>query len=385
MAFWKSLGDITVLEIGQNVAGPLAGSILGDLGARVIKIESPEGDPLRQAEPQLGSGSAAFFAYNSPKDLICLDLKSSDARPVLDRLIASVDVVIQNLRPGRAELFGVDANAVHAIDERIVHCSISAFYPSEGQRPGYDVLLQAESGILELTGSAGGEPCRVPFPVLDQATGMWAGLGICAALAGDRHKVALEVSLLDVAMNFLRASYASFSVDGLVPERMGAGLVGVAPHGIYETADGRIVLSAYTDRLFERLAATLGGAVLGQSRFKRLPDRLANRVELDGAIEELLGVQPCDHWLERLGSVGIPVATVRTFDDAVRRHESLSPTGVRDLGHARLVAPPLFVSGDPWTSPTWSATVGADSAGVLSSVGFDDVEIERLRRSGVVS
>jgi CoA:oxalate CoA-transferase len=178
------LAGIRVLDFGMNIAGPYGASVLADFGADVIKVEAPEGDAARAFEPKAGGISALFAAMNHNRRYLGIDLKRPQARPVLERLIDRADVLIQNLRQGRAEKLGIDAAACHARNPRLIHASIEAFYPNEGERPGYDLMVQAECGMMALTGHAGGPPARTPSAAIDHVTGLWTATAVLAAMAG---------------------------------------------------------------------------------------------------------------------------------------------------------------------------------------------------------
>jgi crotonobetainyl-CoA:carnitine CoA-transferase CaiB-like acyl-CoA transferase len=381
---WSSLAGVRVLEIGQNIAGPWAGTILANFGATVIKVEALSGDPVRKNEPRLGDASAPFAAINAKKQYLALDLKRPEARPIIARLLAHSDVLIQNLRPGRADRFGLGAEEAHAINPALIHCSISAFYPTETERPGYDVLAQAESGLMSLTGEADRRPSRIPVPVLDYSTGMWAALAILSALHGERHNLTLRVSLLDVAVGLLNDMAMAYMFSGCVPQRLGSQVNGVTPHGAYSAADGDLILSSYTDEHFRRLCRLLGPPVDGDDRYQTLADRVAHRPELDAAINEVLQTRSTAEWVAALDDVGIPVAVIRSMPEALERHEKMSATGFRPFGDASVLAPPVEAVGLPWEAGRIGGSLGQDTRPILESLGFDADDVERFIAAGVV-
>ena len=380
------LSGALVIDFGMNIAGPYGASVLGDFGADVIKVEGPGGDSGRGYPPAPGGVSVLFASVNHGKRYLGLDLRHPGASEVVSRLVERADVVVQNLRPGKAGELGIDAAACHAVNPRVVHCSVEAFYPDDGDRPGYDLMVQAESGLLGLTGEEHGEPCRTPASILDHVTSLWVALGAMAGLAGPRESEAVTVTMLDVAMALLNDRAATYVATGEPPRRMGSSLATTAPHRVYPTADGDIVVGAPNDALFRRLADVLGPPIAGDARFAEQEGRLAHRAELDGLIEHVLRTGTTASWLVAFDRAGIPAATVRDLADAVDRHRRLSPTGFYDvpgITGLSIVAPPVRMGADPWR-PAAPGAIGADTRAVLTdSLGFGADTVERLIDSGV--
>jgi crotonobetainyl-CoA:carnitine CoA-transferase CaiB-like acyl-CoA transferase len=384
------LRGVRVVDAGLNIAGPYAASLLADLGADVVKLEPPGGDPAREYQPEVAGTGTLFAAVNHRKRYLALDLRTEAGREVLRRLVARADVLIQNMRPGKEVALGLDAGACHAANPRVVHCSVEAFYPDEQSRPGYDLLVQADSGILHLTGEVGGGPVRMPAAVIDHATGLWAALGASAALHGDRDRTALRVSMLDVTISLLNDKVAAYLATGEDPVRMGSATSVTTPHGAYRTADGWIVIGAATDAMYARLAQVLAGehGTLTGERFATQRARLARRTQLDSLLTKVLRQQTAEHWLHTLSAADVPVAVVRTLADASERHRRLSTTGVLQLGDdARLavVAPALQIAGHQWQAFEPPGPVGRDTLAVLAELGFAGADVERLRAEGALA
>lgn len=379
------LAGTRVLDFGMNIAGPFAGSVLADYGADVIKIESPEGDSARAYQPEHGGVSALFAANNHNKRYVCLDLRHIEAPRVLARLIERADVLIQNFRPGRAVKLGIDAASCHQLNSRLIHASIEAFYPVDGDRPGYDTLVQAECGLMAMTGFDGGEPARIPAAAIDQVTGLWTASAVLAALAGERNCTVIETSLLDVGIGLLNEKVANFLIDGKEPKPMGSGTSVTTPQEAYQTADGHLVIAAATDAFFLRLAKELGPPVHGDQRFTSQSGRLDNRAALTKAITGVLVTASTQTWYEKLSAAGIPVGQVRPLSAAVARHARNSATGIRTLSPSglKILAPPVRLSGVARADGRVPGRIGADTDAVLGEVGFDPAEIARLRKVGV--
>jgi crotonobetainyl-CoA:carnitine CoA-transferase CaiB-like acyl-CoA transferase len=379
------LAGVRVLDFGMNIAGPYAASVLADFGAEVIKVESPEGDAARAFEPMSGGISALFAAMNHRRRYLGIDLKQPQARPVIERLIARADVLIQNLRQGRAEKLGIDAAACHARNPRLVHASIEAFYPHEGERPGYDLMVQAESGMMAMTGHAGGPPARTPSAAIDHVTGLWTATAVLAAMAGPRDRAVIKISMLDVALGLLNDRVANYLVDGQEPLRMGSATTLTTAHQAYPTADGHILIGAPSDGFFAKLSKVLGPPVEGDARFDSQSGRLALRAELDAAICSVLARDGTQAWYDQLNAAGIPVAVVRPLSAAVARHAQYSATGLTALSPAglRMLAPPVQMAGV--TAATEAPRqIGADTDAVLAEYGFSEGERVQLREAGII-
>ena len=375
-----------VVDFGMNIAGPYGASVLSDFGATVVKVEPPMGDSGRGYPPERGGVSVLFASMNHDKRYVALDLRNPGARPVVDALVEQADVLVQNLRPGAPERLGIDAERCHDINPSLVHCSVEAFYPGDGPRPGYDLMVQAESGLLSLTGDEASGPCRFPAAILDHVAGLWLALGAMAELAGPRDRAVVRLSMLDVAMALLNDKAATFVADGIVPTPMGSGTSTTAPHRAYRTASGHIVVGAANDGLFRKLVDLLDVEALRADRFATQAGRLEHRTELDDLVGAALAGADAEVWLARLDASGIPAALVRELPDAVARHRDASATGFADLAEGlSIVAPPHVGSGRVFDPPV-PGPPGADTDAVLHDLlGFDEPTIARLIEEQIVA
>jgi crotonobetainyl-CoA:carnitine CoA-transferase CaiB-like acyl-CoA transferase len=308
--------------------GALCTLVMADFGADVIKVEPPGGDTARAYPPFAGELGALFASINHSKRYMCLDLRRPRGREIMKRLLAHSDVLIQNLRPGKAEALGIGAADCHDINPRLVHCSVEAFYPDEQERPGYDLLVQAESGMMHLTGEADGDPVRTATSAIDHVTGIWVALAAAAALNGPRQRVALRVSMLDVALALLNERVSSYLISGVEPQRMGSATPTTTPHQAYATADSHIVIGAASDAIFHRFAAALGPPLQGDERFATQQGRLAHRGELDAVISAILSRRSAEEWRGMLADADVPVAVVHNLPTAVANHARRSATGL---------------------------------------------------------
>lgn len=313
------LHGIQVIELAQNLAGPFAGQILAQLGASVTKIERPGGDDARGWGPPFLDGTATtFIAVNRGKQSRTLDLRDPADRAALDGLVAGADVLVQNLRPGAVEAMGLGAAALLEKHPRLIHCSLGAFGASGPRQaePGYEPILQAFSGLMMMNGEPGGPPTRTGVQILDLGTGVWAALGIVAAL----HRRTLtgrggvvETSLLETALGWMGPHLAGVSVTGRAPPRHLSGNPNTVVFQAFETATAPIMIAAANDRLFVRLCQALDLPAAGQDpRFASNAGRVANKPALLALLEPCLAARPAESWLPLLAAAGIPSGPINT-------------------------------------------------------------------------
>jgi len=374
------LSGTRVLEFSQFKAAPLAGVCLARFGAEVIKVEHLTGDPTRHYPARIEGESASFLSFNVGKRPFALDFKHVRAAEVLERLVGSSDVFLQNLRPGLLERFGWGPERIHAINPSTIYCSIQGFYPSESGRLGYDTLAQAESGIMSMTPVNDRGPTQIPITAVDAGAGQWAAIGILAALQGSRESVTLRVSLMDVAMNLVDTKGMSYFTES--PGAQPGG--GMVPSGNFPTADGLLYIVAGNDEHFRCLASVLGPPLADNADYARLADRMERREQLRQEVADLLTTRTADEWCTALSDAGVPVAVVRDLPDAIERHRELSPTGFLGPATPLAFAPPVEVFGSRWTDADQPGPVGSATRDILASVGFSDEEVDDLARDRVI-
>jgi formyl-CoA transferase len=329
------LAGVVVVELGDSASAPFAGKILAELGAEVWKVERPAGDSSRGWGPSTWRGSgAAFHALNRGKRTIALDIKDTGQLARLHRLIAErADVFLHNLRPGASARYGLDADSLRVTKPEVIYCEIGAFgrVGPLSERPGYDPLLQAFCGIMSVTGEEGQPPVRAGVSIVDFGSGMWAVIGILAALHRRQAKhcgATVSGSLLETALAWMTIGIANYNVDGEPGARHGSGAAFIVPHRAYSTADGYLVVGAANDALFARLCDALDRSQwAADERFATNSARLRNRAEIDRLIGERLAGGSREHWQERLRVHGIPVAPVQTVAEVVA-HEQTRALGI---------------------------------------------------------
>jgi crotonobetainyl-CoA:carnitine CoA-transferase CaiB-like acyl-CoA transferase len=390
------LASIRVLDFSRVLAGPYCTMLLADLGAEVTKVERPGiGDDTRAwGPPDVGGESAYFLSVNRSKRSCAIDLATPEGREIAQRLAARADVVIENFRAGAATRLGLAYEQLREVNPRLVHCSITGFGSDREppDRPGYDFVVQAESGLMAITGAADGEPMKVGVAVVDVLAGTTAAVGILAALrkrdetgVGDR----LEIPLLDVALSGLVNVASSALVTNEEPARYGNAHASIVPYEAFGTADGWIAVAGGNDSLFRKLADVLGRPELADDpRFRTNPDRVRNRAELIPLLNERFGRRRADEWLGALEAAGVPAGKVRGVLDAIRQTEVAGRSATVTVDHPtagrlELVDSPIrLASGLRPAEPP--PLLGEHTVPVLEELGYTPDEIAELRRRNVL-
>jgi crotonobetainyl-CoA:carnitine CoA-transferase CaiB-like acyl-CoA transferase len=385
------LDGLRVLDVTSSLAGPYCTEILGALGADVVKVERPDtGDETRQWWPSWGGESVMFLCANASKRSLALDLTHSQGLEALRRLAERADVFVQSLRPGVAERRGLGPDELRARNERLVYCSIGSFGRRGPLRdhPGYDPLMQAFAGIVSVTGEPDRPGVRTGASLVDQGTGLWAALGILAALherdATGRGRL-VEVSLYETAVGLLPYHLTGYLATGEVPGRHGTAYPAIVPYQTFAAADGELMLTVPNDRLFAALCAALELPELARDeRFATNQARVAHRDELVSLLAARFAVEPLATWVERLGEAGVPAAPVQDVGQ-VARHEQTAALGLlQDLGPYTTVAPPLWVEGERVLHRDPAPPLGAHTAEVLVEAGYAEEDVAALSAAGVV-
>lgn len=387
------LQGLRVLELGQLIAGPFAGTLLAWFGAEVIKIEPPSGDPVRRWRGMQGDTSLWWRGVARNKRLVCLDLRTEEARALVRQMVPKVDVVIENFRPGRMEAWGLGPDVLTALNPNLVMCRVSA----HGQtgplrdRPGYASVAEARGGLRYLTGMPGGPTMRANLSMGDSLAGLYAAFGVVLALlhrerGGGGQTV--DVSLVESVLGMLEA-VVSEAAAGMPRERSGAGITGIVPSSAWACRDGEVVIGANGESVFARLCAAMGKPELAEDpRFQGNPARVENQAALDAAIGDWTRDLAVADVVAELTAAGVPAGPVQ------------SPTDL--LADAQLKSRGLFcevwVGGKPVVLPElgprltespgktrWAGgDLGADTDAVLRELaGVDDPGLAALREAGI--
>lgn len=369
------LSGIRVVEMGSNVAGPFGTAVLASLGAEVIKVERPEGDDARGWGPPFWHGSATLFqAMNRDKRSVVVDMTKPEELAGLKRLIVeTADVVLQNMRPGTVDKYGLDGAALTALNPRLIYCNLHAF-GAKGplkDRPGYDALVQAFGGVMSVTGEDGQPPVRCGISVIDMGTGMWCVIGILAAIAR-RFQTGkggiVDASLYETALQWMTFYTADFMATGELPRRLGSGVRGIAPYQAYTCADGYLIVAASNDRLFAKLAEALGHSEWVQDpRFATNAARVANLAALNALLAPLFATEPRSHWQMLLDKAGVPCAPIQTVDQILEhpQTEALDIVHPVEGGKYRLIGLPIAFDGERPRVTHAAPELGADTQALL--------------------
>jgi len=386
------LSGIFVLDLTRVLSGPYCTMMLADLGARVIKVEQPmKGDDTRAwGPPFLGSESAYFLSVNRNKKSVALDLKDPRTRPVLSALIARADVLVENFRPGTMERLGLGYEALSEASPRLIYCSISGFGQTGPRRlePGYDAMMQAEGGLMSITGAEDGPPFRLGVAIADIATGMFAVQAILAALLARQRTgrgQRVDVAMLDAVASLLTYQASSAFATGATPTRMGNRHPSIAPYDTFAAADGEFVLSVGNDEQFRRLAAVVNRDGLADDpRFATNADRVARYDELRQDLSAAFAPWRRAELIAALTAAGVPCGAVRSVTEALADPQLAARDMIVPLEHAtagpiRVLGSPLKLSATPATVRTPPPALGQHTFEVLrDEAGLTDAQIAEL-------
>ena len=391
------LAGLLVADLTQNVAGPFCTQILGDMGAEVVKIErTGRGDDARAwAPPYWGQESATFMSVNRSKRSLAVDLKSREGLAIVERLVTRADVFVQSLRAGAVEELGLGWEQARALNPRLVYCSVTAF-GTEGplrDRPGYDPLMQAMSGIMSVTGHPDQPPARVPVSVVDMGTGMWAATAVLAALRErDRtgQGVHVTTALFDTALAWTAFQMSQYLATGEVPLPQGSGTAMICPYEAFPARDAWVMIAAGSDALFTRCCEALEVPALAEDpRYRDNPTRVANRKALIEALSAVTRALDSADVLDRLQRAGVPSAPINTLDRIVAEAQTEASGMLVAAKHPRLpdyraLGLPIRWDGERPPITRVPPLLGEHTAEVLAELGFAPDAIEDLARRHVV-
>lgn len=355
---------LVVIELGASVAAPFACQILGELGARVIKIEKSDGDDARRWGPPFWEGAGAFFqALNRNKESVVCEMRDADQLAALkDFILGHADIVIQNMRPGLVESLGLDGASLLAKRPSLIYCNLGAFGRTGPlkDRPGYDPLMQAFGGIMSTTGEPGRPSVRVGASIVDMGTGMWGVIGILTALlerqSTGRGRI-VDVSLFETASCWVSLLAAQYLASGQMAGKQGSGAPGIVPYKGYVTADGEILVSAGSDSLFRKVAGAVGHPEWADdARFIDNPARVANQTLLYGMLDEIMATQSTAHWVAAFEAVGVPCSAINDIAQMVAHPQTEALGLVQDVPGTgmRFIGLPLSFDGQrsaPYSAP----------------------------------
>lgn len=393
------LQGVRVLDLSRVLSGPFCTMILADLGAEVIKIEEPgSGDQTRTIPPYVNGESHYYLAINRNKQSVVIDLKKPRAREIMDRLVTKSDVLVENFRPGVMERLGLGYERLRALKPDLIICSISGFGQAGPLRdkPSFDLVIQALSGVMSVTGEPDGPPGKLGIPMGDLAGGLWGAIAILAALydrnvTGQGHHI--DLGLLDGMIGLLGYLAEIYLVTGESPGRVGARHHSVVPYGRFETKDGYLVLAIHVGDFWRKFCRAVGKEdLIYDPRFRTTSDRRANREELEAIVSDILRSKTTAEWLQILEAADVPNAPVLSIAEALEQEHVKSRGLLEEVDHpvaGRVKVPGRvirYVGEYDQASFRPAPILGQHTRAVLEGLlGYSTDEVDQLIRDGVVA
>ncbi len=394
------LAGVRVIDLSHQAAGPWCTTLLGDMGADVVKVEKPgRGDSIRYADrsgrlpPEIGGLN--FQGLNRNKRGITIDIGQPAGVALVRRLVAQADVFVENFRPGVMDRHELGWEHLRAVNPRLVYCSITAFGPTGplAQKPGMDLIVQATGGIMGHTGEEGGPPIKSAPPVADITTGVYAAFGIASALL-ERARTGVgqrvEVAMLDAVVSLFADNAANVLTEGTRFGKFGSGHPDLVPYQAFPARDGWFIVACLTNAFYKRLVAALGrDDLLSDPRFATNPARVAHRAEIVSILTDIFARETCDHWIALLEAHDIPACRVNRLEE-ILAHPQLAANGLvveREdpvRGRIGILGPPVRMSAHPPTVERLAPRIGEHTAEVLRELGVGDAELAELRAAKVV-
>jgi crotonobetainyl-CoA:carnitine CoA-transferase CaiB-like acyl-CoA transferase len=393
----KPLTGIRVLDLSKVLAGPLCAQYLGDLGADIIKVETVgQGDETRGWPPFPAPGlGTVFLSANRNKRSIAVDLKTEKGREIVHTLAKSADIAIESFGTGVAERLGIDAATLRPLNDRLIHCSISGFGRSGPLKnsPGYDVILQAFSGIMSMTGDENGGYVRSPISPIDQMTGVHAFSGIMALLYA-REKTGqggtIQVSLFETAMGLLGYNLQTYWERGVQPPKCGSSHESLCPYQAFEAADGPIMIGVANDNLWRKFCGVAGlDVIVDDPRFRTNADRVKHRDETIRHVRSALAQRSVKYWNDALAGVGVPCSPINSIAQLLD-HPHTRASGIvveydhDNAGRLKAIGHPVLINGEQRRAGSPPPMLGQHTNEVLTELGLSSDSIDQLRRTGVV-
>ena len=393
-----ALDDLTILDLSHALAGPFASTMLGDFGATVIKIEPLEGEIARAWGPPFYGDEAAYFVnLNRNKQSVALDLKHPEGRALFLRLLDGADVVLENMRVGSVARLGIDYEHARERQPRIIYCSVSGF-GQDGpyrDRAALDLVVQAESGMISVTGSPGGPGVRAGVSIADITAGMYAAFGIVTAVHA-RERTGrgqyIDVSMLEGQLGILSGMIGAYLADRVVPQPMGTAYGALLPYQTFRTKTRDVAIGIGSDKLWRTFCPLVGlPQMVNDPRYVTNAARNANRLSLIAALQEAFLARTYEEWEAILLPAGIPLGAINTLD-AVVDHPQVAARGALAecdhpaAGRIRMVGPPVRMSDTPGAVRSPAPLLGEHTEVVLKTrLGLREDEIARLRRKRVIA
>ena len=392
-----ALDKIKVVDLTRTLAGPFCTMLMGDMGADVVKIEEPAaGDETRKWTPFVNGESTQFLTFNRNKRSLAIDLKAPEGLKIVKDLAADADVVIESFRAGTLERLGLGYEEIKKINPGVVYCSISGYGRTGpmADMPGYDLLIQAYSGLMSLTGDPDGSPLRIGFSLVDLFTGMMAYGTILTALrqkdqTGKGQWV--EAALLDGQVAALSYHATGFMGTGVEPTRMGSGHPSLVPYQAFTSSNGQFIIGCANQGLWERMARAIGqDQMLDDPRYTTNTDRVDHRAECIGELNAVFGQNTTDHWVDLIVEAGVPCGPINTVSDVVSNPQVLARNMIAEVEHPNIPNlkfpnSPLKLTDSPATIRRVPPLLGQHNDEVLEEAGYSAEKIADLKERGVIS
>ncbi len=391
-----ALENIKVLDLTRTLAGPFCTMMLGDMGADVIKIEEPErGDETRSWTPFWNGESTQFVSFNRNKRSLSLNLREEEGLDIVRALAKDADVMIESFRAGALDRMGLGYEEISAINPGIIYGSISGYGRTGpmAEKPGYDLIIQAYSGLMDLTGEPDGLPLRVGFSLVDLFTGMMCFGSVVTALYHRRETgqgQRLEAALLDGQVAALSYHATAYMATGVVPQRMGSGHPSLVPYQSFQASDGYFILGVANQGLWERFCDGIGHAeLLTDPRFKTNDDRVANRAACVEALGAIFREKTVAEWVDKIEQCGVPCGPINQVDDVVNNPQVNARNMIAQLEHPnvpdlRIPNSPLKLAETPAVIKRPPPLLGQHNDEILGDLGYDSGAINQLREKGVI-
>ena len=393
----SALENVKVVDLTRTLAGPFCTMLLGDMGADVVKIEEPErGDEIRSWLPFWEGGeSTQFTTFNRNKRSLSLNLREPEGRDIVRSLAKDADLMLESFRAGALERMGLGYADIQAINPGIVYCSISGYGRTGplAEKPGYDLIIQAYSGLMDLTGEPDGLPLRVGFSLVDLFTGMMAYGSVLTALYHRRQTGQgqyLEAALLDGQVAALSYHATAYLATGVVPQRMGSGHPGLVPYQSFPAADGYFIVGVANEGLWQRFCAAIERPdLLDDPRFRTNDDRVAHRAECVELLRDIFRTRPVAEWVEIIERGGVPCGPINKVDEVINSPQVQARNMIAHIPHPtepemRVPNSPLKLAATPPEVRRPSPLLGQHNAEILTELGYTPEKIAALREKGVI-
>ena len=375
------LDGMTVLDFSHALAGPYCTMLMAAYGAKVIKVESPEGDIGRTWGPPFHGADASYFVgLNSGKQSLAIDLKTSQGLDACRQLAATSDILIENFRPGTMNRLGLDYASLSAANPRLIYVSISGYGQTGPRRlePAMDLIIQSASGLMSITGTAAGETVKTGHSIADITAGLFSLIGAMMAIEA-RHRTGrgqfVDVSMMDTVMSTMLPSFARYLASGIVPKPMGTLFEGIVPYRNFVCADREITLAVASDKLWKSFCEAIGRTDLADhTDYRTNPLRVKNRGVLEPVLEAMFRSRPAGHWVELLAQRGVPATVVRNLKEVIEDEQTTARNMTPTVQHAvagpiQVLGVPVQLSETPGRISGASPLLGADTAAILGSIG----------------